>query len=181
MATKDKVKQNKSPVKSGGSVVPTRIERIAKRVKSDITKLVVTKIPHTVIVTSNQFAEVQGFLFDKTDTTISMRHRARSGSSRQITSTFDLADVVELVGEVGGPAQVIVRQDVELRKLPGQGIQIKNGVVVAKDLKTNEVTEFRRHPGIKLLVVADDVKSPKAGADKPTGTKKSGKASNFED
>ena len=62
-----------------------------------------------------------------------------------------------------------------------QGIQIKNGVVVAKDLKTNELTEFRRHPGIKLLVVADDVKSPKAGADKPTGTKKSGKASNFED
>jgi hypothetical protein len=179
MASKDKIK-NKSPVKSGGSVVPTRIARIEKRVKSDITKLVITKVPHTIIVTATQVCEVQGFLFDKTDTTISMRHRARSGSSRQIVSTFDLADVIELVGEVGGAAQVLVRNEVELRKLPGQAVQFKGNVVVAKDMKSGEVTEFRRTPYAKISVVADDVKSPKPGADKPA-KKSGGKGSNFED
>ena len=183
MASKDKDQKKKTPVKAGGSIVPTRVERIAKRVKSDITKLAIQKIPHTVIVSATQVCEVQGFLFDKTDTTLSLRHRARSGSSRQIVSSFDLSDVIELVGEVGGPAQVLVRQDVELRKLPGQYVTFKGNVIVAKDSKTSEVTEFRRTPYAKLSVVADDVKSPKSGvSEKPAGKSgKSGKGSNFED
>lgn len=169
------------------SAVPSRIERIGKKVRSDVTRVNMNKVLHTVSVTTTQLCEVAGIILDLTDNSIAIRHKARAASSKQIVSRFNRDEVAEFIGAVGGPGLVLTHRQVEVRKLPNQYIAFKNGVVIATDANTGEVTEFRRIPGVNINVISEDVKaddSKKSEGKKSegkSGKKPSGKKSSFED
>ena len=78
----------KAPVKKGGSLVPTRVDRIAKRVKTDIVSLKMDSVPHTISVQAAQIVEIPGFVLAATPTTITLRHRARAASLAQASLSF---------------------------------------------------------------------------------------------
>ena len=173
----------KAPVKKGGSLVPTRVDRIAKRVKTDIVSLMMDSVPHTISVQAAQIVEIPGFVLAATPTTITLRHRARAASSKQIITRFPRSSVIEFLGAAGGPGQVMVRQNVELRRLPGQLVKFDGDVIIATDAKSNEVTEFRQTAYATVTVIAEDVKSGdnKAGkSDKKPDAKGKGKGKSKE-
>jgi hypothetical protein len=183
----------KAPVSKGGTLVPTRVDRIAKRVKTDIVSVKMASIPHTISVQAAQIVEVPGFILDANKDTVTLRHRARAASSKQIITRYARANIIELLGAAGGPGQVMVRQNVELRRLPGQLVRFEGDVIIATDAKSGEVTEFRQTANAVVTVIAEDVKPgdgakagkdkkpAKAEADKKPAGKKGGKKSDFAD
>lgn len=145
------------------SLVPSRVERIVKKTASIGTgRSKAEKMPHDIIVSALVAQEIQGFIVEISESHISLRHKAKAGSSKQVVSTFPMTDVIERVGIAGEAGQVTVMVHAPVRELKGQYISVKGNTITATDVQNGEVTYFQNNiPGVSIALQVDETVAAK--------------------
>lgn len=165
---------------TSNSLVPSRVERIAKKTASIGTgRVKAEKMPHDITVSGIVAQEIQGFIVEITESHLSLRHKAKSGSSKQVVTTFPMANVIERVGVAGEAGQVTVLTHSAIRELKGQYVTVKGNEIIATDVQNGETTVFNNNiPGITIhLQVDETVAAKKYGYEAGKGdSKKSSKS-----
>ena len=162
----------------GTVTVPTRMDRIAKRNGSlSTSKADVQAMPYDIEVVGRQATVIEGFIMAVTADSVTLRHKAKAGSSKQIVSTFPNTLVIERMGSVGEIGQITVIAETAVRTLKGQKVTVKGGVIIATDWETGEVTEFNMHvQGYTVNLVVDETAAAKRyGYEAGSKTAKGGK------
>lgn len=145
------------------SLVPSRVERIVKKTASIGTgRSKAEKMPHDIVVSALVAQEIQGFIVEITESHISLRHKAKAGSSKQVVSTFPMTDVIERVGVAGEAGQVTVMVHAPVRELKGQYITVKGNTITATDVQNGEVTYFQNNiAGVSIALQVDETVAAK--------------------
>lgn len=159
------------------SLVPTRLERIAKKTGSISTnKASMSALPHDIVVTGLQATEVLGFLIAVSPEFVTLRHKKGHGSSKQIVSTFSASRIIERIGTAGESGRLTVLANIPILTLSGQTVDVKGHVVTATDIQTGEQTVLHTNiPGYTVNLTVDETTAAKKYGYEAAG--KSGKSS----
>lgn len=165
--------------KTTSITAPTRTDRISKKMGSIATSLAkANAMPHDIVINATQVYEVPGFITELTSDSITIRHKRGHGSSAQVLSTFPLHQVIERVGEAGSHGSITVINNVPVRTLKGQAVQVKGSQILATDFDTKEVTVINTNvAGVTVsMSVNETAAAKKYNIDAPTKGKKADKA-----
>jgi len=144
--------------KSTAIAVPKRLDRIAKKAASIITqKAKQSELAHDIVISARQAVEISGYILEITADSITMRHKKGHGSSKQVVSTFNNSQIVSRIGEVGDIGLVLAIVHAPVQVITGQTVKVKDGVIVATDIQTGEVTHVRTDiAGFDVQAVVDE-------------------------
>ena len=154
---------------------PTLISRIQKKSGSiGTSKAKPSELPHDILIETVQAVELIGFITDRTENSVTIRHKRGHGSSAQVVSTFGPNQTLSVLGEAGGHGSVIALINAPVREYKGFTIKYKGATIVATSVETGEVIEVNTAlPGFTVRATVNATAAAKKyGTPAPTKAKK---------
>lgn len=164
----------------GTNLVPTLVSRIAKKSGSiGTSKVKPSDLPHDVVIETVQAVELMGFITDRTENSVTIRHKRGHGSSAQIVSTFGPNQLLSVLGEAGGHGSVIALINAPVREYKGFNVKFKGTTIVATSVETGEQVEVNTNlQGFTVRATVNETAAAKKyGTPAPTKNKKADKSS----
>lgn len=167
------------------SLVPTLAQRIAKKSGSiGTSKVKPSELPHDILIESVHAVELVGFITDRTETSVTIRHKRGHGSSAQIVSTFGMNQVLSVLGEAGSHGSVTALISAPVREYKGFKVKYIGAMIQATSVETGEVIHINTAlPGHTVRPTVNETAAAKkygtpapAKADKKDKSEKSGKS-----
>lgn len=161
------------------NLIPTLVSRIAKKSGAiSTTKIKPSEYPHDILIESVHAVELIGFITDRTENSVTIRHKRGSGSSAQVISTFGPNQTLSVLGEAGGHGSVIALINSPIREYKGFKVKYKGNFIIATSIHTGEVIEINTAlPGYTVRAsVAESVATKKYGVEAPSKASKQDKS-----
>ncbi|QZE58204.1 hypothetical protein MPK70_gp328 [Erwinia phage pEa_SNUABM_33] len=166
-------------VTKGTSLAPTLASRIAKKSGSISTsKVKPAELPHDILIETVQAVELIGFITDRTDNSVTIRHKKGHGSSAQIISTFGPNQILSILGDAGQHGSVTALVNAPVREYKGFTVKYVGAMIHATSVETGEVIHINTAlPGFNVRpTVNENAAAKKYGTAAPTKAKKGDKA-----
>lgn len=160
------------------SLVPTLVSRIQKKSGSiGTSKVKPSDLPHDILIESVHAVELIGFITDRTDNSVTIRHKRGHGSSAQIVSTFGPNQTLAILGETGTHGSVIAQISAPVREYKGFKIKYVGNMIHATSIETGEVIHINTNlPGYTVRpTVNETAAAKKYGIAAPAKVKKGDK------
>ncbi|QZE58891.1 hypothetical protein pEaSNUABM28_00334 [Erwinia phage pEa_SNUABM_28] len=157
------------------SLTPTLVSRIAKKSGSiGTSKVKPSDLPHDIVMETVLPVELIGFITDRTENSVTIRHKKGHGSSAQIVSTFGPNQLLSVLGEAGSHGSVIALINAPVREYKGFNVKYKGSTLIATSVETGEVVEVNTAlPGITVRATVNETAAAKKyGTPLPTKAKK---------
>ncbi len=161
------------------SLVPSLASRIAKKSGSIATsKVKPSTLPHDILIETVQAVELIGFICDRTEDSVTIRHKRGHGSSAQIVSTFGPNQLLSVLGEAGQHGSVIALINAPVREYKGFTVKYSGAMLQATSVETGEVVQINTAlPGYTVRpTVNENVAAKKYGTPAPTKAAKGDKS-----
>lgn len=165
-------------VTKGTSLTPTLVSRIAKKSGSISTsKVKPADLPHDILIETVQAVELIGFITDRTENSVTIRHKRGHGSSAQIVSTFGPNQILSVLGEAGSHGSVIANISAPVREYKGFTVKFVGNFIHATSVETGEVVHINTAlPGYNVRpTVNETAAAKKYGTAAPVKAKKADK------
>ena len=161
------------------SLVPTLAQRIAKKSGSISTsKVKPAELPHDILIESVHAVELIGFITDRTDNSVTIRHKRGHGSSAQVVSSFGPNQLLTVLGEAGSHGSVRAMVSAPIVELKGFTVKFDGDTIIATSVETGEVINVNTAlPGHTVRCsVSESAAAKKYGTAAPAKSKKADKA-----
>lgn len=165
-------------VTKGTSLTPTLASRIAKKSGSISTsKVKPADLPHDILIETVQAVELIGFITDRTENSVTIRHKKGHGSASQIISTFGPNQILAVLGEAGQHGSVTALINSPVREYKGFTVKYVGSMIHATSVETGEVIHVNTAlPGFTVRpTVNENAAAKKYGTAAPTKAKKADK------
>lgn len=130
-------------VTKGTSLTPTLASRIAKKSGSISTsKVKPADLPHDILIETVQAVELIGFITDRTENSVTIRHKKGHGSASQIVSTFGPNQILAVLGEAGQHGSVTALINAPVREYKGFNVKYVGAMIHATSVETGEVVHI---------------------------------------
>ena len=168
-----------SKVAKNSSLVPTLAQRIAKKSGSiGTSKVKPSELPHDILIESVHAVELIGFITDRTENSVTIRHKRGFGSSAQIVSTFGPNQILSVLGEAGTHGSVTALISAPIREYKGFKVKFVGTMIHATSVETGEVVQINTAlPGYTVRpTVNETAAAKKYGTPAPAKAAKKDKA-----
>lgn len=160
------------------NLTPTLVSRIAKKSGSISTsKVKSSDLPHDIVIEALQAVEIIGFITDRTENSVTIRHKRGFGSSAQIVSTFGPNQILSVLGEAGSHGAVVANIIAPVREYKGFKVKYVGNMIHATSVETGEVIHINTAlPGFNVRpTVNENAAAKKYGTSAPEKAKKGAK------
>ena len=164
-----------SKAQKNTNLTPTLTSRIAKKSGSiGTSKVKPSELPHDILIESVHAVELIGFITDRTENSVTIRHKKGHGSASQIVSTFGLNQILSVLGEAGSHGSVTALVASPVREYKGFKVKYVGAMIHATAVETGEVIHINTAlPGHTVRATVNETAAAKKyGTPAPTKAKK---------
>lgn len=147
----------------GTNLTPTLVSRIAKKSASISTnKVKPSDLPHDIIIEAVQAVELIGYIADRNDNSVTIRHKKGHGSSSQLVSTFGQNQIISVLGNAGEHGSVLALIPTPVRVYQGFTLKFSGDTIIATSIETSEVIHINtRVPGHTVRCTVNETAAAK--------------------
>lgn len=156
MAIKKKAKEEKTKASKNNRGRVSRAERIERKLKRiEGTPVKIKDITYTVKVHAICPVEIPGYIQQRDDKGVIIRHKKSNGGSRTRLSSFSNHQVIEIYGNVKEPGSVTVMKQIEIRSVTGKLVSNNDGIIIISNNGEESLINTNT-PGITVEMFADE-------------------------